>query len=70
MSNLSLISHHLFVSAVRNEPGQRAHQPLEQPSRKGAFQTANTIPLEVLDCAKSMPPTALRPLRAFTSGGS
>lgn len=70
MSNLSLISHHLFVAAVRNEPGRKAPQALEQPARKGAFQSTNIIPLEVLDCAKSMPPVAMRPLRASLSGGS
>ncbi len=70
MSNLSLISHHLFVSAVRNESGPSVRQPLKQPSRNDAFQTPTAIPLEVLDCAKSMPPAAMRPLRASMSGGS
>ena len=68
MSNLSLISHHLFVSAVRSEAKAGDRQTIEKP--KDAFQTANTIPLEVLDCAKSMPPSGMRPLRASMSGGS
>ena len=70
MSNLSLISHHLFVSAVRNESDAGVQQPLKQPSRNDVFKNANDIPLEVLDCAKCMPPTAMRPLRASMSGGS
>ncbi len=70
MSTLSLISHHLFVSAVRNEADPSTHQSNEQPSRKDAFQTANTIPLEVLDYAKAMPSAAMRPLRTSVSGGS
>jgi hypothetical protein len=60
MSTLPLISHHLFVSAIGNEEaasGQAADQV-------NAAEPASTIPLEVLDATKPLPPNATRPLRA------
>ena len=55
MSTLSLISHRLFVAAVRTEGNGPEKPDRNKAGRKNSDAQAAAIPLEILNSGKPMP---------------
>ena len=63
MSSLSLISHHLFVAALRNEGGARVDSAQDEAPEPDAASRTGVIALELLEKTKPMRPDPCRPIR-------
>jgi len=61
MSSLPLISHHLFVAAVGNEPGAAPDDKKAQELE--VSEQIKAIPLEVLECLEETPVSAVYAIR-------
>ena len=79
MTSLPLISHHLFVAAIQNQVRRpaphsqvgRAQTEVWSPAfRRPTAPCVDSIPLEVLTNAKTLPAHSVRPLRAALVGGA
>ena len=65
MSSLPLISHHLFVAAIRHQTDLPVEVSSQEPGNK-----PGAISLEVLDWNEPLPERAARILRASSTPGS
>lgn len=63
MTSLSLISHHLFVAALRNEGGARVDFAQDETPEPEAASRASVITLELLEETKPMGPNPRRARR-------